>query len=121
VGGGAGAAGFGGRPGPAGGRSAGSRTNASQETPRADAKASAVSQVGLFSRCSSLRTTPTARPAGPRELPLPRKDEAMLTCEECGGPLERFEAEPYFPTCYRAELLREVEAADAEAAVGALG
>ena len=41
----------------------------------------------------------------------------MLTCDECGGPLERFEGESYCPTCYRVDLLRQVEAADAEAAV----
>jgi uncharacterized Zn finger protein (UPF0148 family) len=40
----------------------------------------------------------------------------MLTCEECGGPLERFEGESYCPSCLRMELLREVEAADVEAA-----
>ncbi len=41
----------------------------------------------------------------------------MFTCDECGAPLECFEGEDYCPDCTRAELLREVAAADEEAAV----
>jgi uncharacterized Zn finger protein (UPF0148 family) len=41
----------------------------------------------------------------------------LITCDEYGGPLERFEGESYCPSCFRVELLREVEAADEEPAV----
>jgi hypothetical protein len=42
-----------------------------------------------------------------------------ILCEHCGGELEYFKPDDewYCPDCTRAALLREVEAADAEAAV----